>query len=264
MSKLTKRDIQMVQLRSWMYQWKSFNYETMQSPGFTNAIGPAIEKIYDGNPELVQEKLQKYLTTFYNTTNEPSQIICGACLAIEESEVEGCTDTAIALRTGLMGPFAGIGDAIFRISPKVIFGSLAGYMALEGSLVGVGLGILVLLAFYFIKYNFFWLGYREGANFITSRTEQIKNLTNSTIILGLTMVGTMIPSTVKIKVKTVFTYGEATESIQDIINQIMPYLLPVVLTAVIYWLLGRKNFTTVRMVWIVIAFATLLTFVGIL
>jgi PTS system mannose-specific IID component len=78
------------------------------------------------------------------------------------------------------------------------------------------------------------------------------------------MVGTMIPSTVKIKVKTVFTYGEATESIQDIINQIMPYLLPVVLTAVIYWLLGRKNFTTVRMVWIVIAFATLLTFVGIL
>ena len=61
MSKLTKKDVQKVQLRSWMYQWQSFSYEAMQATGFTQAIGPAIEKIYEGNDDVIADKLQKYL-----------------------------------------------------------------------------------------------------------------------------------------------------------------------------------------------------------
>lgn len=53
MSKLTKKDVQKVQLRSWMYQWQSFSYEAMQATGFTQAIGPAIEKIYEGNDDVI-------------------------------------------------------------------------------------------------------------------------------------------------------------------------------------------------------------------
>jgi mannose/fructose/N-acetylgalactosamine-specific phosphotransferase system component IID len=102
-NKLTKKDINSAMIRSMMYQWKSFNYETMQSPGFTAFILPSLKKIYAGDEELIKEKTTKYLSTFYNTENTMGQIIHGAALALEESGKDGITDTTIALRTGLMG-----------------------------------------------------------------------------------------------------------------------------------------------------------------
>lgn len=113
-----------------------------------------------------------------------SQIIMGACLAIEETESDAATDIAIGIRTGLMGPFAGLGDSLFKISTKVILSSLVGYMALDGSAFGLVLAFLVnIVAFYCIKYYFFWLGYREGTAFITTKQDQIKALTNAATVL---------------------------------------------------------------------------------
>ncbi len=264
MSKLSNKDVKDYLLRSWNYQWQSFNYESMQSPGFAQAMGPALEKIYEGNDELIAEKLNKYLS-FFNTESTMSSIIFGACLAIEETEAEGCTDVSLGIRTGLMGPFAGLGDALFKVSCKVILGSLIGYMALDGSPFGLVLGILVqIVGFYAIRYRFFWLGYQQGTAFITSKQDQIKALTNAAVVLGLTVVGCMIPSTVKIAIKTVFTYGEASQPVQAILDSIFPYLLPVIITLTVYWGLGIKKMTTVKMVWFIIAVATVLTYFKIL
>lgn len=121
MNKLTKSDVRSAMLRSMCYQWQSFNYETMQSPGFTQIIAPSIEKLYEGDDELISKKVEQYLSTFYNTENTMGQIIHGAVLALEESGVDNITDSAVALRTGLMGPFAGLGDSLFKVSSKVIF-----------------------------------------------------------------------------------------------------------------------------------------------
>ena len=264
MSKLTNKDVNMALLRSWIYQWQSFNYETMQSPGFTHAIAPAVMKLYEGNDDLIAEKLDKYLSTFYNTESTMHQIIMGASLAVEESGVEGCTDAVIALRTGLMGPFAGLGDSIFKVGTKVIFGSLAGYMALENSIIGLLLCILVMIVTNICGFVFFKAGYKEGVSFITTKQDQIKALTSAVVILGLVVVGCMIPSTVKIKIPLVFQYGDASQSIQTILDTIFPYLLPAVATWLIYKGLGKKGMTTVRMVWLIIAICILLTFFGIM
>lgn len=263
MSKLTKSDLRKVQMRSWFYQWQSFNYETMQGAGFTQAIGPAIVKINEGNDDLIEEKLLRYMT-FYNTESTMSQLIMGACLAIEETEVPESTDISIGIRTGLMGPFAGLGDSIFRISRRVIFSSIIGYMALNGSLLGIPLGYIVGIAICLIRYKFFGIGYKEGINFITNRQDQIKSLTNAAIILGMVVIGSMIPSTVEVTLLPVFQYGEAEQSIQELVDVILPYLLPVLFTLGIYGLLGLKKVTTVRMVWIILAFAVLMTVLGII
>lgn len=264
MNKLTKRDINGVMIRSWLYQWYSFNYETMQSPGYTQAIAPVVMKLYKGNDDLIAEKLDKYLSTFYNTENTMHQIIMGAGLAIEESEAEGCSNTAIALRTALMGPFAGLGDSIFKVSSKVIFGAMAGYMALKGSLLGILLCIALLAVTTACRYYFFKMGYKEGASFITTKQNQIKTLTSSVVVLGLVVIGCMIPSTVKIALVPVIKYGAAKQPLQDTLNSIFPYLLPVTVTAVIYRVLGIKGMTTARMVWIIIAICVALTFFHIL
>lgn len=217
MNKLTKSDVRSAMLRSMCYQWQSFNYETMQSPGFAQMIAPSIEKIYEGDDGLISKKVEQYLSTFYNTENTMGQIIHGAVLALEESGVENITDSAVALRTGLMGPFAGLGDSLFKVSSKVIFGSLAGYMALEGSIVGLILCIILcLVCNVFIRYFFFMEGYKQGVSFITTKQDMIKGLTGAVTIMGLVVIGCMIPSTVKIKIPLTFAYGDATQSVQSL------------------------------------------------
>ncbi len=265
MSKLSKGDIRSAMIRSMCYQWQSFNYETMQSPGFVQFISPALKKIYKDDDELVAEKTGQYLSSFYNTENTMGQIIHGATLALEESETEGITGTAVALRTGLMGPFAGLGDSIFKVSSKVIFGSLAGYMALEGSIVGLMLCVaLSIFCNCFVRYWLFMGGYNQGVSFITTKQDMIKGLTAAVTIMGLVVVGCMIPSTIKINIPYVFSYGEAEQSIQAILDAIFPYLLPVGITALIYKGLGSKKMTTVRMVWLIIAVCIILCWLGIL
>ena len=265
MNKLTDKDIRSAMIRSMCYQWQSFSYETMQSPGFTQIVAPCIEKIYEGDDDLIAKKLDAYLSTFYNTENTMGQIIHGAVLALEESGQEDITETAVALRTGLMGPFAGLGDSIFKVSSKVIFGSLAGYMALEGSTVGLWLCVaLCFVCNVVIRYIFFMQGYKQGVAFITDQQGLIKGITAAVTVLGLVVVGCMIPSTVSIDVALVYSYGDATQSVQDILDTIFPYLLPVLVTFGIYKGLGSSKMTTVRMVWLIIIICIILCFFGIL
>lgn len=264
-NKLTKKDVKQAMLRSWGYQWLSFSYETMQSPGFTWYITPALQKIY-GDDKIVADKAQKYLSTFYNTENTMGQLIHGAVLGLEESGTEGITDTAVALRTGLMGPFAGLGDSIFKVSTKVIFGSLAGYMALQNNILGLILCVLLcIFTNGFCRYWLFMGGYKQGVEFITNKQDIIQGLTYAVTVMGLVVVGGMIPSTVKITTPLVYTMGDATQSIQtDILDRIFPYLLPAVTTWLIYKGLGSKKMNTVRMVWLIIAICIVLTYFGIL
>ena len=74
----------------------------------------------------------------------------------------------------------------------------------------------------------------------------------------------MIPSTVKITTPLVYTNGDATQEIQALLDNILPYLLPVLATFGIYKALGSKKMTTVRMVWLIIAVCIVLTYFGIL
>lgn len=265
MSKLSKKDLRNAMLRSMSYQMMSNNYETMTSPGFVHFIAPALEKIYKGKEDLIAEKTQKYLSALYNTQNTMGQIIHGAILALEESEIDGITDTALALRTALMGPFAGLGDSLFLIGPKIIFSSLAGYMALEGSLAGLLLCIVLSLFLNIVVRGLFFMeGYRRGVAFITERQDGIRNLTDAVTIVGLVVVGCMIPSTVKVTTPLVFVNGQARQSIQAVLDSVFPYLLPVLVTFLIYKGLALKKMTAVKMVWLIIGISIVLSFFGIL
>lgn len=265
MSKLSRGDLRKAMLRSMSYQMMSNNYETMQSPGFVHFITPALEKIYDGDEELIAEKTKKYLSTLYNTQNTMGQIIHGAVLALEESGIDGITDTALALRTALMGPFAGVGDPLFLVGPKVIFASLAGYMALEGSLVGLFLCIALSLFLNVVVRSLFFLGgYRQGITFMTEKQDQIRNLTAAVTVMGLVVVGGMIPSTVSVVTPLIYVNGGATQPIQEILDGVFPYLLPVLVTFLIYKGLALRKMTTARMVWLILAVCIVLSFFGIL
>jgi PTS system mannose-specific IID component len=254
-NKLTKKDIDKV---FWTWGTQSqicWNYETMQSGSVVLALAPALRKIYQDEEEY--KKVLHSHFRFFNTQPYMGGIILGAALAVEEHPAEDTRDAVIAVKTGLMGPMAGVGDSIFFVIPFTIFGALAAYMGLDGSPLGIFIGMLYGMGIVFLRRWLFQLGYKEGSKFVTSLSSQLKDIVDSANILGLMVIGALIPSTVKLTSAMVFTTGEVTNKLQDTFDSIMPYLLPAVFVAFVYWLLGKKKMTSTKVIFIVIILAVI-------
>ena len=110
---LNKQDLR----RSW-FKWmasseQSNSYERLQALLFCGSISNCLEKLYP-NKEDLSAALQRHLQ-FYNSEADFGCLIPGIVLSMEEERANGADipDEAITgLKTGLMGPLAGIGDTI--------------------------------------------------------------------------------------------------------------------------------------------------------
>ena len=224
---------------------------------------PLLEEVYGDQPDLIIDKQMRYLNEYFNTESTAGSLLLGAMCAIEASKVDNASDISNALKISLMGPLAGIGDSIFKVGGKVIFSAMAGYMALEGSALGLLVCEIWALVTLAAKYYFFNTGYDQGANFITKMSDQLTMITNTISVLGLVVIGNCIPSTVKLTTKIVLQYGESVKPLQDILDSIFPYLLPCLLTFGIYKLLAVKGMTTTKIVWLILVCGVVLSFFGI-
>lgn len=65
------------------------------------------------------------------------------------------------------------------------------------------------------------------------------SLTYGASIIGLMVVGAMTASMIDITIPLSFGAGRP-KPVQDIINDILPCMLPLVSFGIVYWLLGRK------------------------
>ena len=243
--------------------------QTQRYPGggnfpmpMTRSFIPLMEEVYGDRPELIVEKEMRYLNEYCNTENTAGGLMLGAMFAVEASGVENASDISNALKVSLMGPLAGIGDSIFKVGGKVIFSAMAGYMALEGSLLGLFICCLWMAVTIAARYWFFVVGYDQGANFITNMADQLNLVTSTISVLGLVVIGNCIPSTVKLTTSYVLHYGESTRPLQSLIDMIFPYLLPCLFTFGIYKLLAVKGMTTVKIVYLVLIAGVVLSFLG--
>lgn len=261
--KISKNALVRANIMSVWYQSFAFNYETMQSCGWVLAVEPSLEEIYGDQPELLSEKLDKHFR-FYNTNPYFNPLVTGMCLSLEEAGTAESTDIAIALRTALMGPFAGLGDSLIFITGRSVFGSIAAYAALNGSLSGYLFNLIVMAVVCFIRWKSFYIGYEQGSRFITDNTETFRNLTNSASIIGLAVVGAMIPSMVSIQTVVTYTNGDVTATLQGFFDSLLPALLPVAATAAIYYGLKSPKMSTVKMLWLIIVLSIILHVIGIL
>ena len=160
-NKLTKKDINKVYVRNLFgYQW-GWNYEKMQGLGYAWVMMPALKRLYSEDPVAMKKALKTHLG-FMNTTPAMSHLIVGADMALEE-EVGIEDETAITgLKTGLMGPFAGVGDTIFIAIYRAIVFSIAAYMAQGGQVVGLLIPLIAGAVVLWVRYKFTWIGYHQG------------------------------------------------------------------------------------------------------
>ena len=260
---LTKKDLRRCLNRYIFTRQSPFNYETMQSGGWVYSIHPAMEKIYDGDADLLAEKYKDHFK-FYNTHPWMGNIILGACIAIESTKGPDATKQAVEMRTALMGPLAGIGDAIIWIMFMTILGAIAAYMALEGSIVGWVIAEVIQLVIWFAFYKLFFVAYDQGVTFVTTRSAQLQHITEAASVLGLSVVGALVASTVNVKFGITMSYGEVVQPVNDLLDSIIPHFGNVVTVALIYWGLGRKSMTSGKMIVIVLVAAIVLSAIGIL
>lgn len=247
-----------------------FCYERMQNVGFAYQMVPALKKLYPDKEEA-SKALKRHLAIF-NTTPCVVPFITGASIAMEEKfkkareNGEECDEESInAVKTALMGPLAGIGDSFFWGTLRIIAAGIGASLAAQGSILGAVLFFLMYnIPQLFVRYQGLKLGYKSGVSFLENMSQGgvIALLTEVAKILGLVVVDSMCASMVALSTPLVISMDGADVVIQDIFNSILPNILPLGLTFVIYKLL-QKGIKTTTVLWGIILFGIAGSVVGI-
>ena len=235
---LTDEDLKICSRRMCLMDTVSYSYATQNAPCAMFASYYALRKIYGNDEDAFNTAILNQLDCVFNATPPVSGLLLGAGLAIEDKGHLNGMNAENDLKVGLMGPISGIGDVFIWILPMTILGSIAGYMAQQGSPVGILLWLAVWIALYFWRMQNYVQGYKAGASVVTKMGDKLNVLTDAASILGLTVVGSLIYSAVKISTPLTFTYGEISLGIQEgVLDQIFPNLLAVLLAVVVYKLI---------------------------
>ena len=244
----TKKLSKSTLVKTWLWTTSTescYNYERLQALGAANLMITPIRELYDTN-EKQAEELKKYMVFYNSEVFTIGPIINGIACSMEEARANGEDVEAKdinAVRTGLMGPVAGIGDTVMQgILFPILFG-IGCSLALEGSYLGPILSFVVFEALIFgCGYFMFMTGYKQGK---TSLLKILKNGTidkiiNSFSIVGLMVVGAMAASRVTVNTPLAIKVGQGTTKIQDVLDSLAPGLIPLGLTLLVWWMLKKK------------------------
>lgn len=259
--RLTRADV----FRSWIlwlfFSHANYNWERLQGTAFAQAMTPIIKKLYD-TPEEIKAALKRHLV-FFNTEPNIGGVIHGIAISMEEQRANGAAiddDTINAVKTGLMGPMAGIGDSITQGLVYPVMLSIGIGLAMQGSLLGPALYLFTVAAYLWLGgWFFYYQGYVQGQNLVTRLLQSglIDQVRTAASILGCAVIGALAARFVQVRTPLAITAGEAQVKIQaDVLDRLMPGLLPLATVLVIYWLLNRKvKATTIMLGIFVVALA---------
>lgn len=258
--KVTKSDLNGVFLRSNLFQG-SWNFERMQALGFAFSMVPVIKRLYpDPNSQERKDAIKRHLE-FFNTQPFVAAPVLGVTIALEEERANGkeIEDSAInGIKVGLMGPLAGVGDPIYWGTARPVFAGLGASLAINGSILGpILFFVLFNLVRLLTRYYGVHYGYRKGLDVVGDMGGGLlQKLTEGASILGLFIMGALVNkwTTVNIPIvvsKTTNQVGDVTvTTVQNVLDSLMPGLVPLLLTFGCMWLLRNR----VNALWIIIGF----------
>lgn len=259
-SALTKGDITKAWFIYWLGAEVSSSYERLQSLIFCASMTPIIKKLYPEKEERA-EALKRHLN-FFNTEQTFGAVIQGVAIAMEEQKTRGepISDASITgIKTGLMGPLAGIGDSVIWAAVMPLLIAIFIPFAAKGSAFG---GILPLVLYtgitLAVSYGLVHKGYTLGRDSIITLLQggRIKELIYGANVLGLIMMGALSASYVKITSPLKISALEGSEIVvQQILDSIAPGLLPLAAVFSIYFYLTKKGprYTTILLSVVVIS-----------
>lgn len=242
-SHLDKKDLRRLFWRSFQMEF-SWNYERQMNLAYTYALIPILKKLYKKKEDL-SAALKRHLE-FFNTTPHIVTMMLGVSAAMEEQnskDKEFDPSSINNVKASLMGPLAGLGDSFFWGTLRLIATGVGTSLALQGNILGPILFLLIFnVPHIVLRYFLASFGYKMGTGFLQrlQKSGAMGNLTLGAAILGLMVIGGMSASMIDIHVPLKIGSGEGATKVQDLLNNIMPGLLPLCSFGIIYWLLGKE------------------------
>ena len=246
--KLSKHDVRMCYLNWTMFSHSCYNYERLQATSFAEAMGVILKKLYPNKEDLGREMGKHF--TFFNTEPNTGGVIHGVVIAMEEQRANGAPiseDMINGIKTGLMGPFAGVGDSIVQgiITPVLLAVALGMSQNADGSGNPVGpifyivVECVVILAW---GYSMFMYGYRLG----TAAVEKLLagGMVNKVMqfagILGCMVLGGLVSNFINITCGLSLVTEAGTFIIQtSLFDAILPNLLSVLGVLTVFTMLKK-------------------------
>lgn len=238
----------------WTQFWRSaflgpwFSFDKMMNMGALWMLSPYIKEHYKTEEERIAAC--KAHVQFFNTQPYMAPFIFGICIAMIET---GQPHEAInAVKVGLMGPLAGIGDSLLWFTVRPILFSVGAGLALQGSFFGP---IFSFSSFFFIhwlvKYHGQRIGYEQGTIFLErfSESGMLEEITLAISMVGVAVLGCLVATWVRVSTPLVLKAGEGEGmAFQPLLDMLMPKLLPAIVTFIAYWLLIKKRVNPITVI----------------
>lgn len=259
------RDYLKIGFRTYLAQ-DVFNYGTYMGHCWAYVMWPAYKKLYGKDKQkLINVTLDN--TEFFNTNMQVMAFITSLYMAMLDN---GETlDEARSIKLSLMGPIGGIGGAISQFGLAMIFASVGASMAAQGLILGpIFFFVCMNLCVFGLKILTTWLGYKLGTNVMAGLKEKMKDITDSVSIVGVTVISGLIVHFTHIKLglqySTLVNGKTQVVKIQEILDKILPNMLPVVFATIIFILIHKYKFNMYKLLGIVFGIAIIGSICGIL
>lgn len=258
---LTSGDLNKIALRSILVN-ASFNYERMQAAGFEYCLMPALKKVHRNEDDL-SLSMRNHLN-FINCHTYVIALIMGISAAMEEKKEN--PELIQSVKVALMGPLAGLGDSLIWYTAMPILAGIGVSLAMDGNVVGP---LFFFLAFNIIenliRFGFVHWGYQLGLGVIDKLSQLSGKIIRSATILGMTVIGALIATYVTLSTPLTIQAGDASVALQaDLFDKIMPCLLPLGYTLLMFYLVRSKKVSPIVLIFITVAISLVGVFFGIL
>jgi PTS system mannose-specific IID component len=255
--RVARRDVIKAFWNWFFFAQSSYNYERLQGMGVACYMAPILNKLYT-KKEDIAAGLKRQMA-FFNTEPSFGCLIHGVNIAMEEQKANGAPigDEEInSLKTGLMGPMAGLGDSIIQGVITPILLAIGIGLAQKGSLVGPALFfVLETIAIVAISFAGWMQGYSRGREGITDllRSGVLRKVLEYAGILGCGVLGALAAQFVSLSTPISMVSGTTTLKLQDMLDKVLPGLLPLALTLVVFYFVRKGKNANAILVALIVA-----------
>lgn len=259
--KLDKKDLK----KGWLY-WQfwamsTLSFEKLEANGFAHSMIPIANKLYEPGSEEYKAMLARH-AVFYNTEPQTGAIVNGIIASLEEERANGenvSDDMIHSIKSGLMGPIAGIGDSMVQGILIPILLSIGMGISADGNPIGVifyaiSYLVIMLAVNYFLYMKGYTLGTAAADVLVGDNSDKLRNAFN---ILGTIVVGGLAASFVKLSTILTITNeaSDTTFNFQETLDSFFPGVLGLLAVLASYYLISKKRWSSNKVLFFLVAVA---------
>lgn len=260
--------------------WKTFKYglaiesgnctTRQEANGFLQAMVPVLDKVYTDKEERI--KAYQRHTELFLTEGRMAEICVGISCAMEERlaiKKDIDPDSINQVKVALMGPLAGVGDSLIHGTLRPIMAGLACSMVMASNYTSVAGPILFVVVMttvtMLIRYFGIFKGYEQGLQLVANLQEggMLDRLTKYAGIAAFIVCGGFMSALVWLTFNVSYVQGDTVISLQETLDSLLPQLVPLLYTLLIYWAIEKKHVNVTLLMFLTIVLGIVLVVLGI-